>query len=59
MTVVCDNGLKSDGLSTACFVLGYDKSKDLLRHYNAEAVFIDEDNNVTVTDGLKDIYKEK
>ena len=58
VTVVCDNGLKSDGLSTACFVLGYEKSKELLRHYNAEAVFIDEDNNVTVTDGLKDIYKD-
>ena len=58
VTVVCDNGLKSDGLSTACFVLGYEKSKDLLRYYNAEAVFIDEDNNVIVTDGLKGIYKE-
>ncbi|MBQ9608194.1 MAG: FAD:protein FMN transferase [Lachnospiraceae bacterium] len=58
VTVICDNGLKSDGLSTACFVLGYEKSKDLLGHYNAEAIFIDEDNNVTVTDGLKEIYKD-
>lgn len=59
VTVVCDNGLNSDGLSTACFVLGYEKSLDLLRHYNAEAIFIDEDNNVRVTEGLEGIYKER
>ena len=56
VTVVCDNGLKSDGLSTACFVLGYEKSLDLLKYCNAEAIFIDEDNSVKVTEGLKDIY---
>lgn len=57
VTVVCDNGLISDGLSTACFVLGYERSQDLLKYYNAEAVFIDEDNNVTVTEGLEGVYK--
>lgn len=56
VTVVCENGLVSDGLSTACFVLGYEKSLALLEKYNAEAVFIDFDNNVTVTDGLKDRF---
>lgn len=56
VTVVCENGLVSDGLSTACFVLGYEKSLPLLEKYNAEAVFIDVDNNIIVTDGLKDIF---
>ena len=56
VTVVCENGLISDGLSTACYVLGYERSLDLLRAYNAEAVFVDEENNVTVTDGLEGIY---
>lgn len=56
VTVVCEDGLYSDGLSTACFVLGYEKSLELLEQYNAEAVFIDRDGNITVTDGLKDKF---
>lgn len=57
VTVVSRSGIDSDGLSTACFVLGMDKSYELLRKYNAEAVFVDENGVVTVTDGLKDNYK--
>lgn len=56
VTVVCENGLYSDALSTACFSLGYEKSLPLLQKYNAEAVFIDTDNNITITEGLKDIF---
>lgn len=56
VTVVCENGLYSDALSTACFVLGYEKSLPLLQKYKAEAVFIDKKNQVTVTDGLKGQY---
>lgn len=58
VTVVCENGLYSDALSTACFSLGYEKSLALLEKYNAEAIFIDYDNNVTVTDGLKEMYSK-
>lgn len=58
VTVVCENGLVSDGLSTACFVLGYDNSLELLKKYNAEAVFITGDGEVIVTDGLKDNFSE-
>lgn len=54
VTIVCENGLVSDGLSTACFVLGYEKSVPLLEKYNAEAVFLDSNQNIIVTDGLKD-----
>lgn len=53
VTVYCMDGLYSDGLSTACFVLGYEKSLPILKQYHAEAVFIDAENNVYVTDGLK------
>ena len=56
VTVVCKNGLYSDALSTACYVLGYEKSLPLLQKYKAEAVFIDKENQVTVTDGLKEQY---
>lgn len=58
VTVVCENGLVSDGLSTACFVLGYEKSLPLLEKYDAEAVFMDSDENIIVTDGLKDYWVE-
>ncbi len=56
VTVVCDDGLVSDGLSTACFVLGYEKSLPLLQKYNAQAVFMDSNGDIMVTDGLKDCW---
>lgn len=62
VTVVCENGLISDGLSTACFVLGIEKSKEVLEQYDAEAVFIRKDGSVEVTDGLQEYFvvsKEK
>ena len=54
VTVVCDSGVLSDALSTACFILGYnDSSLALLKKYNAEAIFITSDNIVRCTDGIK------
>ena len=56
VTIVCEKGWLSDGLSTACFVLGYEDSLPLLATYQAEAVFVTEDKEVIVTDGLKDMF---
>ena len=56
VTIVCEKGWLSDGLSTACFVLGYEDSLPLLETYQAEAVFVTEDKEVIVTDGLKDMF---
>ena len=56
VTVVSKNGLISDALSTACFVLGYEQSIKLLRLYESEAIFIDHDNKVTLTAGLEGKY---
>ncbi|MEG1426249.1 MAG: FAD:protein FMN transferase [Oscillospiraceae bacterium] len=53
VTVVCDNGAVSDALATACFVLGLEKSLPLLKEFAAEAIFIDEKNLITVTEGLQ------
>lgn len=47
VTVVCDSGALSDALSTACFILGEEKSQSLLAKYGASAVFIDKDMNIT------------
>lgn len=57
VTVICDSGLKSDALSTACFVMGYKSSLGLLNRYDAEAVYVFKDKTVAVTDGLKDNFK--
>ena len=53
VTVVCDSGLLSDALSTACYCLGYENSLELLKQYNAQAVFIFNTKEVKVTDGLE------
>lgn len=57
VTVICDSGLLSDALSTACFVMGYKKSLGLLEQYDAQAVYIFDDKTVAVTDGIKDSFE--
>lgn len=52
VTVVCESGLISDALSTVCYIAGYRKSIEILKKFNAEAVFIFNNNAVRVTDGL-------
>ncbi len=56
VTVICDSGIVSDALSTACLVMGYEESLDILKHYNAEAVFIDTDNKIKLTSGIADDF---
>ena len=48
VTIVCDSGLLSDALSTACFILGEEKSTELLERYDASAIFVDKDINISV-----------
>ena len=57
VTVVCDNGLLADGLSTACFVLGIEDAQPLLEKYHADAAFIDKDHNVYLTSGMKERFE--
>ena len=57
VTVVCDDAVAADGLSTTCFILGMEKSQSLLEKYNAEALFVDEDHHVTMTDGMKERFR--
>lgn len=54
VTIISDNGLLSDALSTACFVLGVEDGMKLAEEYGCEAVFVNTDKKVTVSDGLKD-----
>lgn len=51
VTVITQYGTVSDALSTACFVLGIEKSLPLLEKYNANAIFITTDKKIITTYG--------
>lgn len=53
VTIISKNSVDGDALSTACFSLGIDASKELLKNFDGvEAIFITKDNNIIVTSGL-------
>ena len=55
VTIVAESGLVSDALSTACFVLGPVRGMALAKDCGCEAVFVAENGDVTVTDGLRSL----
>ena len=60
VTIICDNSFTADCLSTACFVLGKEKSEELIQSLeNVSAVFVDTSDNVTtinIPNGEIEIY---
>ena len=54
VTIVAGSGILSDALSTACFVLGPEEGMKLVLDYGCEAVFIDSEGGITVSQGLAD-----
>ena len=53
VTIVCEDGVRADALSTAMFVLGKSKALDFWRTYgDFDMIIVDEDNNITATSGL-------
>lgn len=56
-TIICDRGLESDALATACFVLGKEKGMALAEAYDAEAIFVDEDKQVYTTKGASKFFE--
>ena len=57
VTIVCKDGFMSDALSTACFVLGYEDSLELLKEYDAEGMFVFKDKTIKLTDNLKSSFE--
>lgn len=49
-----ESGLASDGLSTACYILGMNASRKVLSRYEAEAVFVTREREVYLTSGLRE-----
>ncbi len=62
VTVVSENGMLADALSTACYVLGLEGSADYWRAYGAEKgasfdlVLMTDDGEVWITEGLRDVF---
>ena len=54
LTIISENSMLCDALSTALFVLGYKRGMDFLtdEFQNAGAIFITKDNKVKVTDNI-------
>lgn len=59
VSVIANDGLTSDALSTACFILGEEKSSKLLKKYNAEAIFVYHDKSVSITSGISKCFELK
>lgn len=58
VTILSKDGLLSDALSTACFVLGAEEGKKLVEVFGAEALFVTKKQEVIMTEGMKDIFEE-
>lgn len=56
VTILAKDGLLSDALSTACFVLGSRKGTILAEQFGAEALFVDKNGNITMTKGMEKFY---
>ena len=56
VTIVTKDGFLSDALSTACFVLGSEEGQKLLKKYDAEALFIDHEGTITMTEGMQQYF---
>lgn len=53
VTIACRDSVQADALSTACFVLGEEKGKQLVESLDGvEALFVRQDGTLVATDGL-------
>lgn len=57
VTVLHSSGALTDMLSTACFVLGYEKGTELLKQFDAYGVFITQDGKVYASKELQNSFE--
>ena len=58
VSIVSSDGTLADGLSTACFVMGKDKSLEHWRKHKNEydMILIEDDGKIFITEGIKDVF---
>lgn len=56
VTIVGEDSMVCDALSTAVFLVGEQEGLKLVEAYGAEAVLVNQERQVIVTDGLKDSF---
>lgn len=57
VTVVSESGILSDALSTACFVLGYEKGSELAKEFGCQAFFVTNNKQILAENGADDIIE--
>ena len=57
VTILAENGLLSDALSTLCFLLGEEASKPILKAYDASAIFVYADKRVHISPALQEAFQ--
>ena len=58
VTIVSDNGMLADGLSTSIFIMGLEKAEDYWQEYGDafDMVLMTEDKEIYITEGLEDSF---
>ncbi|WP_066498054.1 FAD:protein FMN transferase [Abyssisolibacter fermentans] len=58
VTILSDESIKADSLSTSAFALGLEEGMKLLNSIeNSEGIFITKDKKIYITDGIKDTFE--
>ncbi|MDD7793611.1 FAD:protein FMN transferase [Clostridium sp. 'White wine YQ'] len=58
VTIVSDNSIDGDALSTCAYVMGLEEGYKLIQSIpNVDAIFITEDKKIYITDGIKNNFK--
>lgn len=57
-TIISDNSIDGDGLSTGVYILGVDKALNIIEEIKGiDAILVTEDRNIYTTSGIKDIFE--
>lgn len=57
VTILSKEGILSDALSTACFVLGKEEGFALAKRYGAEILTVDENGKIDMSEGMKQYFQ--
>lgn len=57
VTILSEDGLTGDALSTACFVLGSKEALKLAKQYEAEILMVTEDGEIIMSEGMAEIFQ--